>query len=65
MLHNINDIIAYTSKYFTLEVGDMIFSGSPAGINPIKIGEEYKGYINDECLFTCVIQSGVKAKTEK
>ena len=65
MLHDIDDIIAFSSKYFTLEIGDMIFSGSPAGIAPITIGHEYKGYIKDKCLFTCKIESDGKRKQAK
>lgn len=35
MIHNIESLICYASKYFTLEKGDMIMTGSPAGINDI------------------------------
>ena len=43
----------------------MIFSGSPSGISPIKIGDTYKGYIREDCLFTCKIESDGKRKLDK
>ena len=66
MLHSVDEIIAFASKYFTLEPGDMIFTGSPAeGQNPIKAGDTYKGFINKKCLFTCRIEEGAREKVAK
>ena len=47
MIHSIDEQIAFASKYFTLEKGDMIFTGTPANSSSIKIGDVYKGYLND------------------
>jgi acylpyruvate hydrolase len=48
MLHTFADIIAFISKYITLKKGDIIFTGTPAGVGPIQIGDRLEGYIEDE-----------------
>ena len=45
MLFSIDRLIAEVSKYFTLKIGDLIFTGTPAGVGPIQIGDELEGYI--------------------
>ena len=50
MLFKINDIIAFVSKYFTLKTGDLIFTGTPAGVSAIKIGDHLKASIGNETL---------------
>ncbi|MEG2947685.1 MAG: fumarylacetoacetate hydrolase family protein, partial [Bacteroidales bacterium] len=48
MLHSINQIIAYASKFYTLKIGDMIFTGTPAGVGPVKINDHLQGFIGDK-----------------
>lgn len=51
MIYNFNDIIAFTSKYMTLEPGDLIFTGTPAsGTGEIKKGDHLQCYIEGELL---------------
>lgn len=45
MLFNFNQIISYVSKFFTLKIGDIIFTGTPAGVGPIKINDKVTCYI--------------------
>lgn len=40
MLYSIDFLIAHVSKYFTLKVGDILFTGTPKGVGPVKIGDE-------------------------
>ena len=40
MLFNVNQLIAYVSKYMTLKIGDLIFTGTPAGVGPVQIGDK-------------------------
>ncbi len=40
MIHSFDAIIAHVSQYFTLKIGDLIFTGTPAGVGPIKIEDE-------------------------
>jgi 2-keto-4-pentenoate hydratase/2-oxohepta-3-ene-1,7-dioic acid hydratase in catechol pathway len=51
MLFNIDQIIAYISKFITLKTGDVIFTGTPAGVGPIKIGDELKGHLLGQEMF--------------
>ncbi|MEI6815148.1 MAG: fumarylacetoacetate hydrolase family protein [Bacteroidota bacterium] len=50
MLNSIDDIIAFASSYFTLKKGDLIFTGTPKGVGPVKIGDVLKAYIEDQQL---------------
>ncbi len=45
MLFNFGQIIAYASQFFTLKKGDLIFTGTPAGVSKIQIGDRLKGYL--------------------
>lgn len=51
MIFRIDDLIAYISKFFTLKIGDIIFSGTPVGVGPVKINDQLQGYISNEKMF--------------
>ncbi|MDP2175095.1 MAG: fumarylacetoacetate hydrolase family protein [Bacteroidota bacterium] len=51
MLFNVDTIIAFVSKYFTLKTGDLIFTGTPAGVSKVNIGDQLQGYLNHQKLF--------------
>ena len=48
MLFNVDEIIAYISRFCTLKTGDLIFTGTPAGSGPVAIGTHLKGFIGEE-----------------
>ncbi|BAU53086.1 fumarylacetoacetate hydrolase family protein [Mucilaginibacter gotjawali] len=48
MLFSFEYIIAFVSKYFTLKKGDLIFTGTPAGVAKVNIGDRLEGYLEDE-----------------
>ena len=50
MLFGFNYIISYLSKFFTLRTGDLIFTGTPKGVGPVKVGDILTAYIEDEKL---------------
>lgn len=50
MLFNINQIIEYTSRFFTLNIGDLIFTGTPAGVGPLNVYDKLEGYLQGEKL---------------
>jgi 2-keto-4-pentenoate hydratase/2-oxohepta-3-ene-1,7-dioic acid hydratase in catechol pathway len=48
MLHDIPRIIEHCSQYFTLKIGDLIFTGTPEGVGPVVSGDILEGYIEDK-----------------
>lgn len=50
MLFNFDYIISYLSKFFTLRTGDLIFTGTPKGVGPVKVGNVLTAYIENEKL---------------
>jgi len=56
MIFSIDKLIAYISQFMTLKKGDLIYTGTPAGVGPIKIGDELKGFIEDKEMFTVKIK---------
>lgn len=51
MIYSIDKIIAYVSRFFTLKIGDLIFTGTPVGVGPVAIGDRLEGYIEQQKLF--------------
>lgn len=51
MIHSIYQIISHVSEYFTLKVGDLIFTGTPAGVGRVSPNDNLKGYIGNQLLF--------------
>lgn len=47
MLFKIDEIIEYISKYFTLKTGDILYTGTPAGVGPVNIDDHLVGYVED------------------
>lgn len=56
MLYKIDEIIEYVSKYFTLKIGDIIFTGTPAGVGKVVANDELKGYIEDKEMFSIKVK---------
>ena len=48
MLFSVDEVIAYVSRFCTLKTGDLIFTGTPAGVGPATIGTHLKGYLGDD-----------------
>ena len=53
MLRTVDDIVAYVSKYFTLKTGDLIFTGTPAGVGPVHIDDFLEGWIEERKVLEC------------
>ena len=47
MLYSIDEIIAYISRFYTLKTGDILFTGTPAGVGPVQIDDHLEGYLED------------------
>ena len=56
MLFKIDDIIAYVSRFMTLKIGDLLFTGTPAGVGPVSIGQHLQGYLEGEKLLDFYIR---------
>jgi 2-keto-4-pentenoate hydratase/2-oxohepta-3-ene-1,7-dioic acid hydratase in catechol pathway len=56
MLHNFASIISYISKFITLKKGDILFTGTPAGVDKINIGDKLEAYIEDKKLLEVEIK---------
>lgn len=56
MIFDINSLIVYISRFITLRKGDLIYTGTPAGVGPIQIGDKLEGFIADKSMFTTIIK---------
>ena len=56
MLWKINDLISYISTYFTLKIGDIIFTGTPQGVGSIKENDVILGYLEGKQAFSIKIK---------
>jgi 2-keto-4-pentenoate hydratase/2-oxohepta-3-ene-1,7-dioic acid hydratase in catechol pathway len=56
MIHSIDKIVSYISNYFSLNIGDMIFTGTPAGVGECVVGDELEGFYEGESLFKLRVQ---------
>jgi acylpyruvate hydrolase len=50
MIFNFDRIIAHVSQYVSFRIGDLVYTGTPAGVGPVKIGDHLQAYMEDELL---------------
>ena len=55
-IFSIDTIISYVSQFMTLKIGDIIFTGTPAGVGPVVIGDVLKGYIGEKEMYKLQIK---------
>ena len=51
MIFPINELVSYVSRFFTIKIGDILFTGTPAGVGKVEIGDRLEGYIYDKKMF--------------
>jgi 2-keto-4-pentenoate hydratase/2-oxohepta-3-ene-1,7-dioic acid hydratase in catechol pathway len=56
MIFGINEIVSYVSRFFTLKTGDLIFTGTPSGVGPLKRNDHLVAYIEDAPLLDFMIR---------
>ena len=56
MLWKVDELIEHISKFFTLKIGDIIFTGTPAGVGRVEINDKLKGYMKDNELLSVNIK---------
>lgn len=50
MIFGFDEIVSYVSQYVTLKIGDLIYTGTPAGVGPVKSGDRLEGFLMDDKL---------------
>jgi 2-keto-4-pentenoate hydratase/2-oxohepta-3-ene-1,7-dioic acid hydratase in catechol pathway len=56
MIFSFDKIVEHVSKYMTLKIGDFIFTGTPAGVGPVAIGDVLEGYLGSKKMFQVKIK---------
>ncbi|MDA8923766.1 fumarylacetoacetate hydrolase family protein [Flavobacteriaceae bacterium] len=56
MLWKIDELIAYVSQFFTLKIGDILFTGTPAGVGPVAINDNLVGTLEGQELFSIKVK---------
>ena len=56
MLFSVDELIANVSRFMTLRTGDYLFTGTPAGVGPVQIGDTLEGFLEDTPLLKCRIK---------
>jgi len=56
LLFQFDAIIEYVSKFITLKMGDLIFTGTPVGVGPVSVDDKLEAYIGNEKLLECNVK---------
>jgi len=56
MLWSIDEIIAHVSQYFTLKIGDILFTGTPAGVGAVAKNDRLEGYLDTQKAFSLIVK---------
>ncbi len=56
MIHTIDEIVAFVSQYFTLKMGDLIYTGTPSGVGEVTIGDRLQAYIGEKKMMDFLIK---------
>ncbi len=56
MIFSVDELISYVSTFITLKTGDLIYTGTPAGVGPIRIGDKLEGNLNGNKLFEFTVK---------
>ena len=51
MLHGFDSIVSYISNFFSVNIGDVIFTGTPAGVGEVVVGDELEGFMEEISMF--------------
>jgi 2-keto-4-pentenoate hydratase/2-oxohepta-3-ene-1,7-dioic acid hydratase in catechol pathway len=56
MIYDFDYIISYISNFFSVNIGDLIFTGTPAGVGEVVVGDELEGFMEDQSLLSLEVK---------
>jgi acylpyruvate hydrolase len=56
LIFSFDTIVSFLSNYFTLQQGDLIYTGTPAGVGPVNVGDRLEGFLEGKSMFVCEIK---------
>jgi acylpyruvate hydrolase len=56
MIFKVNDLVSFISKFFLLKKGDLIFTGTPSGVGPVKVGDRLQAYLEGRPMLDFLIK---------
>ncbi|MFM2138756.1 MAG: hypothetical protein RJA57_1063 [Bacteroidota bacterium] len=56
MMHGFDQIVSHISNYFSINIGDLIFTGTPAGVGEVVVGDELEGFLESDSLFSLEVK---------
>lgn len=56
MIFGYDELIDYISRFVTFRIGDLMYTGTPAGVGPVQIGDRLKGFLNDRLMFDFIVR---------
>lgn len=56
MIHPFDCIVSYISQFFSINIGDLIFTGTPAGVGEVVVGDELEAFLEDEKMFVLEVK---------
>jgi 2-keto-4-pentenoate hydratase/2-oxohepta-3-ene-1,7-dioic acid hydratase in catechol pathway len=56
MIFSFDTLVCFISQYFTLQKGDLIYTGTPAGVGPVQVGDKLEGILENNSVFECEIK---------
>jgi 2-keto-4-pentenoate hydratase/2-oxohepta-3-ene-1,7-dioic acid hydratase in catechol pathway len=56
MINSFDKVVSYISNYFSVNIGDLVFTGTPAGVGECVVGDELEAFIEDDSLLALEIK---------
>ena len=56
MIYDFDYLVSYISNYFSINIGDLIFTGTPAGVGELVVGDELEGFLEEESLLVLEVK---------
>ena len=56
LIFSFDTVVSYISQFFTLQQGDLIYTGTPEGVGAVKIGDKLEGFLEGKPMFICEIK---------